>query len=175
MLKAWKKLLNTECIVIKIGNHYVYPIFRNGSTSLFWAKSQLYIDHKIQDLDEIQVLVREPSERFVSGINQYAVLNNMNAQQVWQDVKNGNLVDRHFAPQAMWLLHLYKFYKGKVTLRHFDYITELTNDHIKNFKGDKVAVEVIKDFVHMDYKLMHLIDKTVKLEEIIKEIRYALS
>lgn len=175
MLKAWKNLLNTECIVIKVGNHYVYPIYRNGSTSLFDSQTELYRNHEIENLEDIQILIRDPEDRFISGIKQYGFFNNLETQQVWQDAKNGHLVDRHFAPQAMWLVHLFKFYKGMVTLRHFDYIKELTPKHYETFERDKVSVEIIKDFVNMDYKILPLINKTVRLEEIIKEIRHELS
>ena len=175
MLKAWRNLLNTECIVIKVGNHYVYPIYRNGSTSLFDSRTESYRDHEIENLEDIQILIRDPKDRFISGIKQYGFFNNIEPQQVWQDAKSGRLVDRHFAPQAMWLVHLFKFYKGMVTLRHFDYIKELTPKHYETFKKDKASVEIIKDFVNMDYKILSLIDKTVKLGEIIKEIRHELS
>lgn len=175
MLKAWSKLLNTECKVIRLGENYVYPIFRNGSTSLFQSQEQVYVDEEIDTCSHINILIRDPKLRFVSGINEYARRNKMTVEQVYSEAKKGNLVDRHFAPQAMWLLHLYKYYKGDVTLRHFHDIGKFTKEHRHVFPGDKIYLPALEEFVEVDYKLLYLIERKLSLGDIIKEIRYALS
>lgn len=175
MLKAWSKLLNTECKVIRLGDNYVYPIFRNGSTSLFKSQEQLYTNEQITACDNIQILIRDPKLRFVSGINEYGRRNDIDVQKVYADAKTGKLVDRHFAPQSMWLLHLYKYYKGDVTLRHFHDIGKFTDKHNHVFPGDKVYVSALEEYVEVDYKLVYLVDRTLPLGDIIKETRHALS
>jgi hypothetical protein len=90
-------------------------------------------------------------------------------------VEQGRLVNRHFAPQYMWLFHLYKFYKGDVTLKPFSHIKKITNMHEKKDKGKKVSVAPLKSFVEVDYQLIDHCDKTIQLGDLIKEHRHALS
>ena len=34
MLKQWNKLLNTDCVVVGVGPHTIYPIFRVAQSTL---------------------------------------------------------------------------------------------------------------------------------------------
>ena len=35
MLTHWTNLIKSDCKVVKIGTDYIYPIFKNGSATLF--------------------------------------------------------------------------------------------------------------------------------------------
>ena len=175
MLTQWNKLLNTDCTVVDIGPHTVYPIFRVGSTSLMIAANKTYVNSHIAKCKHIDVIIRDPSDRFVSGINEYCRQNNLNVEETWKLVDQNRLIDRHFAPQYMWLLHLYKFYKGAVTLKPFSHIKKITNMHEKKDKRKKVSVALLKTFVEVDYKLMEHYNETTQLGDLIKEHRHALS
>ena len=175
MLTQWNKLLNTDCTVVDIGPHTVYPIFRVGHTSLMASANNTYTNKQIAECKHIDILIRDPGERFVSGLNQYSRDNNLEVEETWDLVEQGRLVDRHFAPQYMWLLHLYKFYKGAVTLKPFSHIKKITNMHEKKDKRKKVSVALLKTFVEVDYKLMEHYNETTQLGDLIKEHRHALS
>lgn len=174
MLRNWNNLINTECIVVDINGILVYPIFRNGSTSLFRACNSRYINHEISDCKNIQILIRNPDDRFVSGINIYSEQNNLSVEETWCKAQQGILVDRHFCPQYIWLLNLYKFYKGTVTLRKFEHIKKLTSIHWKKSKTKK-KVPILGKFVDIDHKLMGLIDKPINLKNIIEKYKHVLS
>ncbi len=105
----------------------------------------------------------------------YCKENNLNLEETYKLVKQGKLVDRHFAPQYMWLLHLYKFYKGMITIIPFESINTLTSVHKKKDKEKKIKVPLIDCFVNVDYKLMQHYNETVFLGEIIKKYKNALS
>jgi len=175
MLSGWNKLLNTDCVVVDIGPHTVYPIFRVGHTSLMASANNTYTNKQIAECKHIDILIRDPGERFVSGLNQYSRDNNLEVEETWDLVEQGRLVDRHFAPQYMWLFHLYKFYKGAVTLKPFSHIKKITNMHEKKDKRKKVSVALLKTFVEVDYKLMEHYNETTQLGDLIKEHRHALS
>ena len=175
MLTQWNKLLNTDCTVVDIGPHTVYPIFRVGHTSLMASANNTYTNKQIAECKHIDILIRDPGERFVSGLNQYSRDNNLEVEETWDLVEQGRLVDRHFAPQYMWLFHLYKFYKGAVTLKPFSHIKKITNMHEKKDKRKKVSVALLKTFVEVDYKLMEHYNETTQLGDLIKEHRHALS
>ena len=176
MLSGWNKLLNTDCIVIDVGPHTVYPIFRVGSSSLLFAADKKYTNKQIAKCNHIDILIRDPGDRFVSGVNKYCQQNNLDIKETWKLIEQGRLVDRHFAPQYMWLLHLYKFYNGTVMLKPFHTIKKITNLHKKKDENKKVDVALLKSFVEVDYRLMEHYNKTSQLGELIKEhILYALS
>jgi len=176
MLASWYKMLNADCVVVSIGEHTVYPIYRNGSSSLMEASDRTYKNKQIQNCENIQVLIRDPEVRFVSGINEYCRQNNLDVKETWSLVKQRMVMNRHFCPQFIWLLHLYKFYKGTVTMRPFDDIKKITNiknadlSHIK-----KTPVKSIQSFVDMDYRLMDLLGQTLELKYIIGNYKNVLS
>jgi len=176
MFSSWNKLFNTDCIVIKVGMHTVYPIFRVGHTSLMASADDTYTNKQISRCKHINILIRDPGDRFVSGLRKYSRKNDLDVNETWKLVEQGKLIDRHFVPQYMWLLHLYKFYKGTVTLKPFSHLKKITNIHKgKKFKVKKGSVALLKSFVEVDYKLMEYYNKKIKLGELIKEHRHALS
>ena len=171
----WNNLINTECVAVDVRGPTVCPIFRNGSTSLFRDCNKRYVNDEIKACENIQILIRDPSDRFVSGINMYSEQNNLSVEETWAKVQQGILVDRHFCPQYIWLLHLYKFYKGTVTLRKFEHISTLTSIHRKKSTVEKIQVPILNNFVDMDYELMRFIDKTMNLKDVVKGYKHVLS
>lgn len=164
--------------MVRVGDENVYPIFRVGSTSLFDSCTERHTNQQIKELDNITVLLRDPEERFVSGLNKYCWQHDLDVHQTWELVKGGSLVDRHFAPQYLWLMHLSVFHKGKVKIKPFSYINALTDQHFIS-AGDrgrvKTQVPVIEKFVEVDKQLLGYMDQEVSLQHIIKEHRNALS
>lgn len=169
--------MNTDCTVVGIGHHTVYPIFRVGSSSLLASADKKYINHEIKHCRHIDILIRDPRDRFISGLKQYCSKNNLEIDVTWQLVKAGKLIDRHFAPQYMWLLHLYKFYRGAVTLRSFEHIKTITDTHINrtNNNSNKEGVLALETFIEIDYPLTQHFNKTTELGDLIKENKHVLS
>jgi hypothetical protein len=162
--------------VVGIGKHIVYPIFRNGSTSLFEAADRIYTNNQIQVCENIQILIRDPKVRFVSGINEYCRQNNLDVKETRSLVERKEIMDRHFCPQFIWLLNLYKFYKGTVTMRPFNDIKKIT--HIKKDElawMKKIPVEPIQKLVDVDLRLLELLGSTVELGYIIRKYKNVLS
>ncbi len=174
MLKHWNKLLNTDCAVIGIGERLVYPIYVSGSTSLRYASDRSYTNEQINALDHIDVIIRNPDERFVSGINVYSIQNNITVPEVHRLVKEDGLVDRHFCPQYVWLCHLYRFFKGTVTLRPLDAIGDYCGNH-NHRNRSKIMVDTIAEFVDVDHRLMEQRGHTQKLRDLIERYRDVLS
>ena len=55
IIKHWNKLLNTDCTVIQLDKTFVFPIYKNGSTSLHqYAKEnncKIYRDEELKNLN----------------------------------------------------------------------------------------------------------------------------
>lgn len=170
MLTHWNRLLNTDCVVVRVGGYVVYPIFRVGYSTLMSVCSEKHINHDIKLFNNIDVMIRDPEERFVSGVNEYSRLNGMPVQQAWGLINDGKLYDRHFTPQYIWLLHLYKYYKGKITIRPFEYIGQITAAHV-NKSHQKKKVPICENFVEADRHLTRLYNQTVSLQDIVKRYK----
>ena len=174
MLTHWNKLFNTDCVVIEVGDHIVYPIFRNGWSTMNAVADSRHVNEEIAQCQHIDVLIRKPKERFVSGVNEYCRQNNLDLKDTYKLIVAEEVMDRHFTPQSIWLLHLYKYYKGNVTLRKFEYIDQITNVH-KHRAVKNEPVVPLKSFVDVDYKLMDHYNETIELGELIKRYRNVLS
>lgn len=177
MLKHWRKLFYTDCVVLVVGAHTVYPIFRVGSTSLRLSSSKSIVNEQIKSCAGIEVLLRNPDERFISGLNEYCRQHGLDVRTVRERLESEQIIDRHFAPQYLWLVNLYRFYKGDVTLRSFDYIKKITNLHVFKDKVNlkKIIVEPVPAYVEVDRHLLDHVDQKVNLGNLIKEYKNVLS
>lgn len=174
MLTHWNKLFNTDCVVVDVGPHTVYPIFRVGQSTLMSVCDRKYVNKEIDHCNHVDIMIREPEERFVSGVNEYCRQNKLDVESTWNEINQGRTHDRHFTPQYIWLLHLYKFYKGFVTIRPFNHISNITEVHMHKSKS-KIEVPVIESFVAVDRHLTNYYNETVNIGYLIKRYKHALS
>lgn len=189
MFTDWQNIFTTDCTVIKFSdNEYVYPIFKNGFSSLekyaTEHKLELLKNEQLSELKEISVFLRDPVERFVSGVHTMIELEQIkNVDKFLQDVETLRTYDRHFIPQVYWLFHLLKYYKGKIKIQS---VSELY-DLIPNRNGPKIAkmsadrkqrilqLNFDKYIVADERLLYRYLNKTVDIKSIIEEFKYALS
>ena len=174
ILKNWNKLINTECVVLKLGQDFIYPIFRNGSTSLAKACDGRIKDNEITNCELITIFLQDPEKRFVSGVNEYCRQNNLDLEKTWQQIHDGENIDRHFAPQWIWLLHLYKWYKGDVSLKPLSALKNYCGVHTNRSPRNK-PVALLKNFVEIDLALLEHINEIVPLSHLVKEYKNVLS
>jgi hypothetical protein len=174
MLTNYDSYLRTKCQVVSIGGTFVYPIFRVGYTSLMEDADMVFTNNEITLCDTIEILLRDPKERFISGVNEYCRQNGKGLNHIYRKIQVGKLVDRHFMPQYLWLLHLYKYHKGPIVLRPFSYIKEITQIHARANERHR-RIEPIERFTKVDNLLLRHLNKTVSLRDIITRYRDVLS
>jgi hypothetical protein len=164
---AKNDFLSGECRVVEIKNQTVFPIFRVGSSSLEYAADKVYLNEEIGGCKDVQVLIRDPVDRFVSGINKYCRMHNLDVHETCEMMRQGKIVDKHTTPQLVWLFHLSKFYNGTVTLRPFADIKKITDVH-RNRHPVKVNVTPPEEFIQIDKKLINLLGQTIDLKSLVK-------
>ena len=176
MLNHWSKILTRDCTVIDVGHYTVYPIHRVGYTSLMSVADNIYTNTQIASLTHIDVMIRDPEDRFVSGVNEYCRQNDLDVSEVYKKIKKDELVDSHFAPQFIWLMNLYRFYKGEITIRPFSFIANITQEHRR--KGEPfLKLKPIKKFTEVDASIIKntTVRRRFHIKDIIKEYKHVLS
>jgi hypothetical protein len=115
-----RSLFPDRCEVIEIipSQRYVYVIFKNGHSSfLSYQKTnncRIFINQQIKKIDNIDVIVRNPHDRLISGINtyiQHTVRDNpsLDPATVEWFAQNYLHLDRHYCTQFSWLLNLARY------------------------------------------------------------------
>jgi hypothetical protein len=133
-------LFPDRCEVIEIipSQRYVYPIFKNGSSNLFLAAEanswRIKINEQIRHLTDIDIVIRRPEERFISGVNTYVQLTiesnpQLDPETVLWFAKNYLFLNKHYCPQFHWILHLSRYTNNDARLNFIsmDDIKSITN------------------------------------------------
>jgi hypothetical protein len=118
-----------EVIEITASQRYVYPIFKNGKSSLYHYgknnKCRILINEQIKKLNCIDIILREPEQRFRSGINTFIQMTmrdnpNLNVETVTWFAQNYLFLNRHYAPQFLWLVNLARYTNSDASLNFLD-------------------------------------------------------
>ena len=191
LLMYWSKLLNTNCEAIRVEPYgfLAYPIYKNGRTSLWEYATdnncKTFINEELKTLDHIIVYLRNPLERFISGVHTYLEFENLGSQEdtILKQIEEMTVCDRHFVPQFIWLIHLSKYFKGTIRI---DSVSELYQaipnrgsppiPEITNKRKQKIKKINSKNYTDVDEKIIEkYMCKSIKLETLIKEFYNVLS
>jgi hypothetical protein len=192
MFKNLTDILTADCEVVKFdAEKFFYPIFKNGRSSLkmYAGKNNLQLlkNKEISNLKKITVFLRSPEERFVSGVYTFFYLTNNQSidENTLKKIESFDIVDRHFIPQYLWLLHLHKYFNGIV---EFKPVLELYN-LIPNRDGPwtdnpspwraitqeekgKILSIKHKKYIEVDNKIIKkYMNRSVELKKLIKEFK----
>jgi hypothetical protein len=120
-------LFPDRCEVIEIipSQRYVYIIFKNGHSSFFTPRKKnnwpTRINQQIQRINTIDVIIRNPQDRLISGINtfiQHTLRDNptLDPTTVEWFALNYLSLNRHYASQFVWLLNLARYLNSSAKL-----------------------------------------------------------
>lgn len=185
ILKHWNNLLNTNCEAIRVEPYgfIAYPIYKNGRTSLWhYAKEndcKTFINEELKTLNHIVVYLRDPLERFISGVHTYLEFEKLGSQEdtILKQIEEMTVCNRHFVPQFIWLIHLSKYFKGTIRIDSVSelYLTIPTRGKpsipdITYKRRQKIKKINSKKYTDIDEKIIEkYMCRTVELETLIKE------
>jgi hypothetical protein len=172
-----KFLYPNKCEVIQTTSHeFIYPIFKNGSTSLYEEATiqnwKILLNNQIKNIDEVTIFLRNPIERLHSGINTFIKHCNekkLNEDTVKYFVYNYLFLDRHYLPQFFWLINLLKYTKTNVilNLKNVENINQYTNLHenkstIEQFYDiNNINLEKFKTYIETDNFLYQFVGQKI--------------
>ena len=185
MFKNWTKLFTSDCRVIRLTNgQNIFPIFKNAQTSLFdhakENKCRIFINNEISELKNISVFLRDPVERFISGIHTVIELEKIeNIDGYLEDVKNFRQYNRHYTPQFFWLLHLSKYFKKQIRIEPVHKLLSLIPersgppvDPLTPDRREKISSSLENGYIDIDKLLIKkYMGQASTITQIIRDLR----
>jgi hypothetical protein len=168
-------LFPDRCEVIEIipSQRYVYVIFKNGYSSFDSFKitnsCRILINQQIQKLNNIDVIIRNPDNRFPSGINtfiQHTLRDNPDLDPLTVEwfALNYLSLNRHYASQFSWLLNLARYLDvdTKLNFLPMDAVSEITGFNKKPRGVSPVSAELIEKIsLIQNNEMYHRIDTVI--------------
>jgi hypothetical protein len=134
-------LFSDDCEVVEIPlhNQWVYYIQKNGTSSLLNLQEKynlkLLKNEQIQELDFVDVYIRDAQDRYVSGVNTYLQHLKRDHPELDQPTafwfaKQYKFLNRHYVPQFHWLLNLSRYLSvdTKIRIRDFEEFGRIVED-----------------------------------------------
>lgn len=179
-----------EVIEIKALQRFVYPIYKNGSTSLIYAPKYEFktlINQQISKASKIDIILRPPVDRFISGINTFVYNTkqenpDLDVNTIVYFAENYLFLNRHYAPQLSWLINLNKYIKKDTMLRirNMDALADFTNGRMSPPEEKLLTQEQIikltqnvhnEMYIRLDLILLQLIGNELSFNEILTYLK----
>lgn len=179
-------LYTDRCEVIEFpSQRFVYPIFKNGSTSLYREQKErnlkIYISNQIGRLNNIEIILREPVERFSAGYASFVrqtleIEPTLDRKTIEYFANNYLFLNKHFTPQLLWLVNLIRFTDPECVFHFYDMARLKTfTTYNENFLGLYQKLDQVKNlesYIKLDNILYSCINKSVtwvELTSLLKE------
>ena len=131
-----------EVVEMPLHNQYVYLIQKNGNSSLRRQQTRdnlaVFTNDRISALDHVDVYIRNPRARYVSGVNTY--LQHLQRDHPELDsatafwfAKRYKFLNTHYLPQFHWLANLARYLRSdaKIRIRDFRNFEKITDFHLQ--------------------------------------------
>jgi hypothetical protein len=180
-----------EVIEIEASHRYIYPIFKNGSSSLYehacQNKCKILLNNQIKRIPKIDIILRDPVQRFLSGFNTYVYNTkrdnpHLDVDTIIYFAEEYLFLNRHYAPQLSWIVNLSKYINNDtiLNLHSIGSMSNFTNISIKpievNMLSDKV-IDRLTNNVHnemyqrLDRCLLELVGQEITFDKILSYLR----
>lgn len=174
-------LFPDHCEVLETApGRHVYTIFKNGSSSLRKSGFRALTPEQISGLDVVDVYVREPFDRYVSGVQTYL----KHLPQSWDRDTVLNMIDqflflnRHFALQFHWLVNFTRFSQARMRILPMDHMQDVTARHRNQKPRDPELVnrfqrnQKLQFYLGLDRTICdHFVNTTTTVPDIVAHIQ----
>lgn len=169
-----------RCDVLEIvpSQRYVYPIYKNGSSSLYESGFRLMDHDELRNIPVVDIYVRNPYDRFVTGVNTFLQHNNnLDHATVLHFINNYLFLNRHFCPQFHWLVNLQRFTNAKIRINPISALSDITALRVNQIEDplldEVLSTENLHFYLSIDKVLTEdLLGKTVPFKLIVQTIKH---
>ena len=165
-----------EVVERPLHNQWVYLIQKNGNSSLRFQQTRdnlaVFTNDEIRALDYVDVYIRNPRARYVSGVNTY--LQHLQRDHPELDLstafwfaKQYKFLNTHYLPQFHWLANLARYLRSdaKIRIRNFKDFGAITD-----FKSRAEITPPSQDFVTTLFKDNYSIELWLYLDQILLDL-----
>lgn len=153
------ELFPDECTVLEIVpfQHYVFPIFKNGSSSLMQCGFRSLEMQELEKLEIVDVFVRDPVPRFCSGVQTFLsrIDQSLDKKTLLWMIDRYLFLNRHFCPQLYWLINFRRFSKAKFYIRPIEDLSSITTTVANTVVPD---IDIVKYFNESSGKFRFFIE-----------------
>lgn len=177
-----------RCEVIQLApQRFFYPIYKNGSSSVNeYAQQQnckILINQQLSKIESINVVLRNPLDRYISGIKTFIHTTKANNPELDTDTirwfaENYLFLNRHYAPQLTWLVNLNRYTKARLQFHSMNQLSQFTPLTVKPFENitqfDDNIVQKLSNNIHnemylrLDNLLLDLIGQELTFQEVLE-------
>jgi hypothetical protein len=173
-------LFPDQCHVYEIAQgRYVYPIYKNGSSSLAATGRQINY-RELEQVRTVEVFLRDPFERYVSGVQTY--LRNLDPAQdratVLSMISEFLFLNRHFTLQFHWLMNLARHSDAWMQFRSMDELGTATEHVLNVLERDETLIKYFTNNNKLQYYLLldkivyeKFMGKTVSFKQVVQYIK----
>ena len=167
-----------RCEVLEVApQRYVYPIYKNGYSSLSNSGFRVLTMSELSKLDTVEIFVRDPIERFFSGLSTWIEHNDHLDKNTMLFMAGHHLfINRHYSPQFHWLVNLRRFTTAKIKINPIEDLSTITNLRLNENKN-KIHYDIshfskVVFYMQLDKVLTeNFIGQTVEFTEIVATVR----
>ena len=173
-----------EVFEVTSSQRYVYPIFKNGQSSLLASAKQhswrICLNEQIKKINSIDVFLRDPQERLASGISSFIQTTlrdnpELDSKTVSWFAKNYLYLNRHYSPQFSWLVNLARYTNENcmLNLLGMDDLKTITDFNKRPFDRLSVDVQLTDNqmYQRVDNVLIDCIGQSMTFAQLIKHIQ----
>ena len=154
---------------------------------MFYARARQIkplINGQIKRVDTVTVYLRDPRERFVSGVHSFIEFEKRKAQIDYETVlhmiASHGLTNKHFEPQHNWLRRLADHFSGDIDLQPVSALMDLIENRDRPGIPDisetqRTKINQIQPKHTADDFLLSFVGQTIPLTSIIERIDNVLS
>lgn len=175
-------LFPDECKILQVSSdRYVYPIFKNGSSSLKKSGYREVESCELANIQTVEVFLRDPFDRYVTGVQTYLMHLDptMHKETVLKLIDQYLFLNRHFCLQFHWLVNLARHTQANICIRsieQLDQITDFTwNETTRDQSlSDRFARnQKLKFYLDLDRILVDdFVNQTVSFKDILAHIKH---
>ena len=177
--------------IVKIKDQFVYPIFKNGKSSIeIYATDnncKWLINSQCNRASCVTVFIRPPKERFISGVHSFIEFEkrknkNLDYETMLYAIQNHGVTNEHFEPQFFWIKKLGKHYNGDLYLQDVGKLLDLIPNRnrpripdITPAQKNKIQKIKFNDLIFDNVLFDKYLGEKIKITDLIKEIENAVS
>lgn len=182
-----------RCEVLELvpSQRYVYIIFKNGHSSLITLMRannlKMILNEQIKRIDSIDVILRDPDSRILSGINTYIQKTlsenpELDVKTITWFAKNYLFLNRHYSTQFSWLLNLARYIKPETRMNFLEMkdLSTMTDMNLKPIGVEEPNQDLIDElqyipnfemFRRVDLALLSCVGKSLTFSDTVDQIK----